>query len=55
MERNIGPITKLVETLEVTDVATLAAFRQELEHLAAFYFADNHLRQDYLLTRATKL
>jgi ubiquinone/menaquinone biosynthesis C-methylase UbiE len=55
MEKNIGPMTKLVETLEATDKAKLAAFREDLEHLAAFYFADNHLRQDYLLTRATKV
>jgi SAM-dependent methyltransferase len=55
MERNIGPMTKLVEALEASDPAKLASLRGELEQLAALYFEDNHVRQDFLLTRATKL
>jgi ubiquinone/menaquinone biosynthesis C-methylase UbiE len=55
MEKNIGPLTKLVQVLEGEDPSKLAALRQELEALATLYFEDNHLRQDFLLTRATKL
>jgi hypothetical protein len=32
----------------------LAAFRAEYEALIAEYFEENTVRQDYLLTRATK-
>ena len=55
MERTAGPVIKLVEALSSTDAAKLAAFRQEYESLAAEYFSDNAVRQDYLLTRATKV
>ncbi|MDB5218657.1 MAG: Ubiquinone/menaquinone biosynthesis methyltransferase UbiE [Myxococcaceae bacterium] len=54
MEKNIGPLTKLVEALEGSDPAKLASLRRELEQLVSLYFEDNHTRQDYLLTRATK-
>lgn len=54
MERNIGPMTRLVEALTANDPARLAALRAELEDLIALYFEDNHVRQDYLLTRAKK-
>ena len=54
MERNIGPMTKLVQVLESSDLARLAMLRREFEELAALYFEDNHVRQDYLLTRAVK-
>jgi SAM-dependent methyltransferase len=53
-ERRIGPLIKLVETLSATDPEKLAQFRKEFEALAAEYLEDNVLRQDYLLTRATK-
>jgi SAM-dependent methyltransferase len=55
MERNIGPLTKLVRALEVEDPSKLAQLRRELDDLAALYFEDNHVRQDFLLTRAVKL
>ncbi len=55
MERNVGPMTKLTQMLEASDPAKLAMLRREFEDLAALYFEDNHLRQDYLLTRAVKL
>ncbi len=55
LEANVGPIARLVEVLERSDRARLAALRGELEALLAEYFEDNHLRQDYLLTRAVKL
>jgi ubiquinone/menaquinone biosynthesis C-methylase UbiE len=53
MESNVGPITKLVQSLQA-DPQKLAAFRRELDDLASLYFADNLLRQDFLLTRAVK-
>lgn len=55
MERNIGPMTKLVQALEGSDPAKLATLRREFEELVALYFEDNHVKQDYLLTRAVKV
>ncbi len=52
-ERNIGPVGRLVESL-AAEPERLAAFRREFEALAAEYFADNVIRQDYLLTRAVR-
>lgn len=54
LERTAGPVTKLVEALSASDPARLAAFRREYEVLVAPYYQDNIVRQDYLLTRATK-
>ena len=54
-ERTAGPVLKLVESLTATDPARLAAFRREFEAIVADYFEDNSVRQDYLLTRATKI
>lgn len=54
MEQNLGPATRLVQRL-AAEPPKLAAFRRETEDLAAIYFVDNVLRQDYLLTRATKI
>ena len=53
-ERTVGPVIKLVESLSASDPAKLAAFRAEYEALIAEYFEENTVRQDYLLTRATK-
>jgi ubiquinone/menaquinone biosynthesis C-methylase UbiE len=53
MESNVGPVTKIVQSLQA-DPQKLASFRREIEDLASLYFADNVLRQDYLLTRAVK-
>jgi SAM-dependent methyltransferase len=55
MEANIGPLAKLVQSLEGTAPDKLAALRRELEAVLSVYFEDNHLRQDYLLTRAIKV
>ncbi|MGH8398864.1 MAG: class I SAM-dependent methyltransferase [Gammaproteobacteria bacterium] len=55
MEASIGPIAKLVEALSTSDPARLATMRREFEELTALYFEDNHVRQDYLLTRAIKV
>jgi SAM-dependent methyltransferase len=54
-ERTAGPLIKLVETLSATDPARLAAFRADYEALIVEYYEDNTVRQDYLLTRATKV
>jgi hypothetical protein len=35
--------------------AELIAFRREFEEIATQYFHDNVVRQDYLMTRATKV
>ena len=53
MESNVGPIAKLVQSLQA-DQQKLAAFRREADDLVSLYFADNLVRQDYLLTRAVK-
>src|SRR5215470_12790642 len=55
VERTVGPMIKLVEALSAGDPAKLEQLRKEAEALAAEYIEDNVLRQDYLLTRATKL
>src|SRR5437868_936812 len=53
-ERTIGPLIKLVESLSATDPAKLTQLRAEAEALTAEYIEGNILRQDYLMTRATK-
>lgn len=53
-ERTAGPVIKLVDMLGASDPARLATFRAQSEALLAEYFADNVLRQDYLMTRAVK-
>jgi len=55
METNFGPAKKLLEGLDASEPAKGAALRRELEQLAAEYFENNTLRQDFLLTRAIKL
>jgi SAM-dependent methyltransferase len=54
IERTAGPMLKLVEMLSASDPNRLAEFRREYDTLVAPYFEDNIVRQDYLLTRATK-
>ncbi len=55
LEANVGPVAKLVENLSAADPQKLQRFRIELERVLEPYFADNVLRQDYLLTRARKI
>jgi SAM-dependent methyltransferase len=55
LERNAGPVIKLVETLSTSDPAKLETYRAECEALIAEYLADNTLRQGYLMTRAVKV
>lgn len=54
MERNLGPAMKLLQVLDASDPTKGAALRCEIEELAAPYFENNTMRQDYLLTRAVK-
>jgi len=55
-EKTAGPVVKLVETLSASDTAKLAEFRAAYDALTARYFdgEQNIVRQDYLMTRATK-
>ena len=54
-EKSAGSMVRLVAELESCDPATLEKFRREYDVLASEYFEDNILRQDYLITRATKI
>jgi len=51
MERSVGPMQKLVESL-AGNPQELERFRAEFDALAAPYHFDNEMHQDYLLTRA---
>jgi SAM-dependent methyltransferase len=53
-EKSSGAMVRLVATLESSDPAKLAQFRREYDALAGEYFEDNLIRQDFLMTRATK-
>ncbi len=53
-EGNAGPVLRLVQTLQSAP-GRLAAFRREFEEIATQYFHDNVVRQDYLMTRGTKV
>ena len=55
MAENFGPAKKLFEQLDAKDPAKAAALRSEIDSLAAAYFEDNRVRQDFLLTRAVKV
>jgi hypothetical protein len=55
MELNFGPAQKLLASLDASDPAKAAGLRNEMEALAAQYFDDNILKQDFLLTRAVKV
>ena len=55
MEQNVGQIMRIVQTF-ATEPAKLAEFRRELDVITSQYFepTENVLRQDFLMTRATK-
>jgi SAM-dependent methyltransferase len=55
VERTAGPMIKLLESLKATDPERLAEFRKEYDALVSEYLEGNVVRQDYLLTRATKV
>lgn len=54
LESHLGNLAKLVANLEASDPDKLSSLRREIDEAGAPYFADNHLREDYLLTRAIK-
>ncbi len=54
IETTAAPVVRLVTAL-ASEPAKLAEFRAGLDALAAEYFADNVVRQRFLMTRATKL
>jgi SAM-dependent methyltransferase len=54
-EKNSGAMVRLVAELHDSDPSKLDRFRREYDALAGEYFEDNLLRQDYLITRATKI
>jgi SAM-dependent methyltransferase len=54
-EKSSGAMVRLMAALEGSDPAKLEQFRREYDALAGEYFEDNLLRQDYLITRATKI
>ncbi|WP_428425044.1 class I SAM-dependent methyltransferase [Methylibium sp.] len=51
MERSVGPMQKLVESL-ARETRRLEAVRAEFDALVAPYYFDNVVHQSYLLTRA---
>jgi SAM-dependent methyltransferase len=55
MERAVGSMARVVEELSGTDPEKLLEFRRQYDAIAGEYFEENILRQDYLITRATKL
>jgi SAM-dependent methyltransferase len=54
-EKSSFATMRLVATLEGSDPAKLAQFRQEYDALASQYFDDNLVRQDFLITCAIKI
>lgn len=53
IEETLGPVVKLVAALK-DEPDRLAAFRAELDGFIARHFENNVVRQQYLMTRATK-
>jgi SAM-dependent methyltransferase len=54
IEGGAGPVAKLVE-MHGADSPVVAGFRAELEALIEQFYAGNLVRQDYLMTRGTKI
>lgn len=54
LEQGLGPVIMLRQTLGKSDPAKYAQFLREYAASAADYFADNVVRHDYLIVRATK-
>ena len=54
LESAVGPVTRVVTTLG-DEPSKLAEFRAELDALIGLYFANNVVRQDFLMTRARKV
>jgi SAM-dependent methyltransferase len=54
MERNPGPMARLLQNLEASDPSRAAEFRRDLAATVQPYFENNAIRQDYLLSRAVR-
>src|SRR5256885_1401025 len=54
LEQAGGPIVRLIQALK-DDPARLAHFRRDYDELVSQYFDGNVVRQDFLMTRATKV
>jgi hypothetical protein len=54
-EKLSGPMMKVVATLQARDPRKLEEFRRAYDALVREYLEDNLLRQDYLITCATKI
>ena len=54
IEQSGGPVVHLLKSLK-EDPARLAQFRREYDALVGQYFDGNVVRQDFLMTRATKV
>ncbi len=54
IEQSGGPVVRLLQSLK-EDPARLAQFRREYDALVGQYFDGNVVRQDFLMTRATKV
>jgi len=52
-EQTAGPVRKFIE-MSAAEPEKLAAFRRDFEAIAAEYYDDNAIRQDFLMTRAIK-
>ena len=55
MEQHAGPLRKAAETLSQTYPSRLEELRAKYDALVSTYMKDNIIRQDYLITRATKV
>lgn len=53
-EKSFGPANRLLTALDASDKAKADRLRREYEAIVAEYFADNRVKQDFLLTRAVK-
>ena len=53
-EKSGGAVVRLIASLQ-NDPLRLEQFRKEYDALASEYFEDNLVRQDFLITRATKI
>jgi hypothetical protein len=51
MERSVGPMQKLIESLSANP-EKLAAIRAEFEDLTQAYYHENQIHQDYLMALA---
>jgi ubiquinone/menaquinone biosynthesis C-methylase UbiE len=54
-EKSGGAVVRLVASLEKSDPEKMEQFRKQYDALASEYFEDNLVRQDFLITRATKI